>query len=144
MRFLTIEQTFGDYTQLINNLRGDYGFSKVIAFGGSYGGMLSAWYRLKYPNVIDGAWAASAPVAYFQGSGIPIGAFDATVKKTMETFGCNSVGVINAFSALEQCSIPDLNTIFNVDKNHLIKTKNDIQSLKNYIREGFEYMAMVR
>jgi len=30
--------------------------------GGSYAGNLAAWYRLKFPNMTKGCWAASAPV----------------------------------------------------------------------------------
>ena len=36
--------------------------SKWIAFGTSYSGSLAVWMRLKYPNVIHGAVASSAPV----------------------------------------------------------------------------------
>ncbi|EGG23012.1 Putative serine protease [Cavenderia fasciculata] len=64
LHLLTTEQALADYANFRQFIAAKYntGSSKWISFGGSYSGSLSAWLRLKYPQLIDGAIATSAPV----------------------------------------------------------------------------------
>jgi lysosomal Pro-X carboxypeptidase len=57
-----------DYNHLIKSIRYQYGAMNkpCIVFGGSYGGMLAAWLRMKYPQTFQGALASSAPILYFK------------------------------------------------------------------------------
>lgn len=55
-----------DYAQFISRLKKDYNNAKVVVTGGSYGGMLAAWMKIKFPHLIEGAWAASAPLLQLQ------------------------------------------------------------------------------
>ena len=54
VKYLAVEQVMMDYVELIKHVKYTYKakFSPVIAFGGSYGGMLSGWMRMHYPHVI--------------------------------------------------------------------------------------------
>lgn len=76
-----------DYVKLIKAFKASnasYAQSPVIAFGGSYGGMLSAWFRMKYPHIVAGAHAASAPILFFPGGVSPY-AFNELVTRNFNT-----------------------------------------------------------
>jgi hypothetical protein len=64
LRLLSTQQALADYAEFRNFISNKYNAtkSKWISFGGSYSGSLSAWFRMKYPHLIDGSIATSAPV----------------------------------------------------------------------------------
>lgn len=66
--YLTSQQALADFVDVIDFVKYDQLKLKprkvdvpVIAFGGSYGGMLAAWMRMKYPAVIQG-WLTFAQI----------------------------------------------------------------------------------
>lgn len=76
--YLTIEQALADMALFITHkstfLKVD---GPVILFGGSYGGMLAAWFQVKYPHLVLGSLAASAPVDIYPGENKQQEFFDA-------------------------------------------------------------------
>ncbi|KAK0082423.1 hypothetical protein PV325_010410, partial [Microctonus aethiopoides] len=64
LQFLNVDQALADIAYFIEKKKFelDKFNQSVIVFGGSYSGNMAAWSRLKYPHLIQGALASSAPI----------------------------------------------------------------------------------
>ncbi|TYI80501.1 hypothetical protein E1A91_D05G091700v1 [Gossypium mustelinum] len=85
--YFTSAQAIADYAAVILHIKKTF-FAKnspVIVIGGSYGGMLAAWFRLKYPHVALGALASSAPILYFDELAPHVGYYAIVTKDFKET-----------------------------------------------------------
>ncbi|KZC08379.1 PREDICTED: putative serine protease K12H4.7 [Dufourea novaeangliae] len=64
LQYLSVDQALADLAYFIETKKKEdkLNNSRVIVFGGSYAGNMATWSRLKYPHLIQGALASSAPV----------------------------------------------------------------------------------
>jgi len=67
LRWLNSEQALEDLANFIVWAKSDAGLGigpnrPWVCIGGSYPGALSAWFRMKYPHLVVGAWASSAVI----------------------------------------------------------------------------------
>ncbi|CAN8301032.1 unnamed protein product [Cochlearia groenlandica] len=85
--YLNAAQTLADYAAILLHVKEKYStkHSPIIVIGGSYGGMLAAWFRLKYPHIALGALASSAPLLYFVDTRPKVGYYYIVTKVFKET-----------------------------------------------------------
>ena len=88
----SVNQVLSDFAHLIVHLYQQFRLPQstpTITFGASYGGMLSGWMRTKYPHLVEGALASSAPVFHMFGTmPAPDGAAFATAVTRVAGLSC--------------------------------------------------------
>jgi len=116
-----------------------------VVFGGSYGGMLAAWLRIKSPETFQGALAASAPFLYFKDAPsapefeyaeIATQDFRTQLDKSPELIKESFTAMMNSTS--DKWS--EMSEIFNTCTP--ISNSSDITHLYSHYSNGYQYMAM--
>ncbi|XP_024072233.1 lysosomal Pro-X carboxypeptidase isoform X2 [Terrapene carolina triunguis] len=149
LNYLTSEQALADFAILVQHLKETIPGAlnaPVIAIGGSYGGMLAAWFRMKYPHVVVGALAASAPIWQFEDL-VPCGTFYSIVTNDFKKSGqCCSESILNSWGAINRISSTDEGLKWLSSAFHLcspLKSKQDAAVLKAWLIETWVNLAMV-
>ncbi len=146
LRYLTVLQALADYAIFLTDYKSANKIDvPVYAFGGSYGGMLASWMRMKYPHIIHGAIAASAPILYFRGGASEEGFFK-VITQDFESQDSRCSDIIrDAFAVLlahrkNETSYQKLSERFTTCEP--IEKPEDIDALLALLNAGISYMAM--
>lgn len=65
LKYLSVHQALADlanFIKYVKNSNSSFKNSGVILIGASYSATVATWARLKYPELVDGVWASSAPL----------------------------------------------------------------------------------
>ena len=122
MRLLNVEQALEDIANFIYTLKSTcpvLSKSKVLVSGCSYAGTLAAWLRLKYPHLVDFAYAGSASVEETPGG---MGDFYQVIADYLKKQGNNCFEKVDAaasaiVSLVEAKKNDELSTLFDDDVN---------------------------
>ncbi|XP_031128116.1 lysosomal Pro-X carboxypeptidase-like [Ipomoea triloba] len=142
--YLSSTQALADYATLIIDLKKNLTAtdSPVVVFGGSYGGTLAAWFRLKYPHITIGALASSAPILYFDNITSPYASTDVVTQDfRSESENCYKV-IKSSWQFIEEIAkqadgLEILRKSFRICKNNI-----SADSLKGWLTTAYFYTAM--
>lgn len=148
LNYLTVEQAMFDYVELIKSFKEENNMQDraVIVGGGSYGGMLSAWLRMKYPQWFQGALAASAPIIFFDGVVSPNAYNDIATNDFRKADESCPHEIKKGFAKLFQLSyVPDsyesIKEIFGLCDTP--QSSADVDAVIGLVNESLGTMAMV-
>ena len=165
LKYLSVEQVMMDYVTLLESIKANGSYDQntqdlnprtpIYVFGGSYGGMLATWLRMKYPATFHGAIASSAPILWFYGSVDPhaydqitdysarLLQNDPNVKDSM----CVTVYQRAFYDLIQATNVnstyENITKEFNVCPDSPITTPQQVEMLAEMVADNIGGMAMV-
>lgn len=145
LSYLTAEQALADFATLIVDLKKNLSAEAcpVVLFGGSYGGMLAAWMRLKYPHIAIGALASSAPILQFEDI-VPSDTFYSLVSNDFKRESENCFKVIQqSWKALETYGERDEGLQNLSKKFRMCRDLKSTEEVQDWLSSAYSNLAMV-
>ncbi|KAB5547490.1 hypothetical protein DKX38_010896 [Salix brachista] len=145
LSYLTAEQALADFAVLITDLKRNLSAQAcpVVLFGGSYGGMLAAWMRLKYPHVAIGALASSAPILQFENI-VPPETFYNLVSNDFKRESTSCFNTIKeSWDALLSEGLKKNGLVQLTKTFHLCRELKSTEDLADWLDSAYSYLAMV-
>lgn len=142
---LTAEQALADFAVLLTDLKQNLSaeYSPVVLFGGSYGGMLAAWMRLKYPHIALGALASSAPILQFENI-VPYETFYDIVSNDFRRESTKCFNTIKqSWDEIEDIGQNANGLTYLSNLFRLCKNLKSTQELSDWLSSAYSYLAMV-
>ncbi|XP_075527716.1 lysosomal Pro-X carboxypeptidase-like [Dermacentor variabilis] len=146
--YLTTEQALADFAYLIQHIKKTApGAEKsvVVTFGGGYGGMLAAWMRVRYPHLVKGAYASSAPIAYYSNE-IACEKFPRAITDSYKSQSQNCAASIRrSWAIMDKMAATDDGLSFLTEAFHSCQrlTTDSIPTLYQWLKEAYQTMAML-
>uniref|UniRef100_A0A8C4Q8S6 Lysosomal Pro-X carboxypeptidase n=1 Tax=Eptatretus burgeri TaxID=7764 RepID=A0A8C4Q8S6_EPTBU len=149
LQYLSSAQVLADYAVLIRHIKRSVAGARkspAVAVGGSYGGMLAAWLRMKYPQSVVGAIAASAPIWRFSGLASCEGFAEVTTRTFNRSNPACAASVRRSWAAIDHLAISAGGLRFLETEFRLCASLTglaDVLALKAWLAETWSMVAMV-
>ncbi|KAH6941280.1 hypothetical protein HPB50_015469 [Hyalomma asiaticum] len=146
--YLTAEQAMADYADLLIHIKGTLPGAAncpVVAFGGSYGGMLAAWMRMKYPHLVTAALSSSAPLLMFPGL-TPCSAFNQAITRAFDQEGPLCSRTIRKSWAIIESKFSSEESVKALRKKFKLCEElrsTDYLKLRDYLHDVYMVLAML-
>ncbi|KMT19432.1 hypothetical protein BVRB_1g012760 [Beta vulgaris subsp. vulgaris] len=137
-------QAIADYAEVILHVKETMNahYSPLIVVGGSYGGMLASWFRLKYPHIALGALASSAPVLYFDDMISPNHGYNYVVTKDFKEASESCYRTIkNSWSEIDKIGSSGDGLAYLSKKFNTCVHLADTSALKNFLQSLYDSTA---